>query len=194
MSADTADPKLDDLLASALESLSGAHEALEAYRASAGHGPGDESPIHAHEYAQTAALLRRRAQQPHRSEADRTDLERRASWFEARAAVKRSGALMPRELRTPLEGLQLVDDLRHALLDALTLMRDLSPSEVDAFQRALDSDSDGSRIAVACEAVVQGIGQVGQAAGAFLQLLGVRKAENGDLLVTPVRISGAIRS
>jgi hypothetical protein len=92
---------------------------------------------HAIEYERTAALLRRRAIQPQRSEDERVELQRRADWYERRAAVKRGGGIMPPELRTPLESLELVDELRGQLASVTDLARQLSVGEVEAFSLAL---------------------------------------------------------
>src|SRR4051812_3097888 len=59
-------------------------------------------------YEATAATLRGRASRLPVGSAERSDAERRAAHYEARARVKRSGEPMPRELRTPKERLEAV--------------------------------------------------------------------------------------
>jgi len=90
---------------------------------------------HAAAYEQTAGIYRRRAEKAEGD--DRVELERRASYYEARARVKREGALMPRELRTPGERLESVDRVRQALLRLLALIGDVDGEDLEAFEAAI---------------------------------------------------------
>lgn len=69
---------------------------------------------HAAAYESTAGILRRRADKA--EGADKADLARRADWYEQRAHVMRSGAIMPFSLRTPFERLSIVADVREQLV------------------------------------------------------------------------------
>ncbi len=190
MSASETSSPREQLLAALVQALGSAQDALSEYLDAADSEQGDSSAAaHAREYAETAALLRCRAQQLHRSEPDRADLERRARWFEARAEVKRSGAPMPPELRTPLEGLQLVDDLRHELLDLSNLVQDVSAGELDAFLQALVPESNPPP--GAGEALRAALGDLQRAAGTALDLLGARHDEAGTVRFLPVKLTVA---
>jgi hypothetical protein len=90
---------------------------------------------HAAAYEQTAGVYRRRAEKA--AGDDRAELERRAAYYEARARVKREGALMPRELRTPGERLESVDRVRQALLRLLALIGDVDGEDLEAFEAAI---------------------------------------------------------
>ena len=90
---------------------------------------------HAAAYEQTAGVYRRRAEKSEGT--DRAELERRASYYEARARVKREGVLMPRELRTPGERLESVDRVRQALLRLLALIADVDGEDLEAFEAAI---------------------------------------------------------
>lgn len=90
---------------------------------------------HAAAYDETAKVYRRRAEKA--EAADRAELERRAAYYEARARVKREGALMPRELRTPAERLASVDLVRQSLLRLLALLGDVDTEDVEAFEAAI---------------------------------------------------------
>ena len=92
---------------------------------------------HAAAYEQTAGVYRRRAAADKVAPDERVELERRAAYYEARARVKRAGAVMPPELRTPAERLEAVDRVRAALLRLLASIGDVSGEELEAFESAL---------------------------------------------------------
>jgi hypothetical protein len=95
---------------------------------------------HAASYQATAAMLRRRAKmQPAAHQAESIA---RAEWFEKRAAIKRTGGVMPRDLRTPGERLGFVDGLRRALLLVLEATEQLELEDVSTFVRRLVDDDD----------------------------------------------------
>jgi hypothetical protein len=91
-------------------------------------------------YDATAATLRgRAAKQPEGSTA-REELEHRASTYEGRARVKRSGERMPRDLRTPRERLEAVGVFRDGLAQLLELSGEVDAADLEFFETALVDD------------------------------------------------------
>jgi hypothetical protein len=89
------------------------------------------NPQHAASYQATADMLRRRAG---RQEGEhQTSTLQRADWFARRAEIKRTGGIMPRELRTPGERLSFVNSLRHGLLLVWEACEQLDPEDVTRF-------------------------------------------------------------
>src|SRR5579884_2800269 len=76
-------------------------------------------------YEGTAATLRARAAKQPEGSDERAENERRASFYEARARVKRRGESMPRELRTPRERLEAVAGVRDGLVHLLGILADV---------------------------------------------------------------------
>jgi hypothetical protein len=88
-------------------------------------------------YLDRARKLRARAARPETSADQRSEYEKRGEWYEARAAIKRAGGFMPRELRTPLESAQGADFFRRTLAELLDGVVDLDGPEVGMFAGAL---------------------------------------------------------
>jgi hypothetical protein len=155
--------------------------------------PSSSSARHASEYAKTAALLRRRALQSHRTDDERAELRRRADWYERRAVVKREGGIMPPELRTPLESLELVDELRRRLA-SVDLARQLSLDEVEAFCLALKHVCGDRPCAWSSESVeVTGIEPWLDLTIEMLGVLGVdENTESGGFVFLPFVIRTAV--
>jgi hypothetical protein len=135
-------PRLDEL-----EQLRDvAHRYVEQLASMARYGVSERPTVedleHADHYDAEAAKLRRRKANPRLGAGeDGEELERRAKLFEARAAAKRSGRPMPRELRTPAETLARVDELRRklaAILDEAS--GELAPEDFENFADALGSE------------------------------------------------------
>jgi hypothetical protein len=155
-----------------------------------GTGSGAE---HAMEYARTAALLRRRAIQPHRTEDERVELRRRADWYERRAAIKREGGIMPPELRTPLESLEVVDTFRRRLASVVDLAPHLSLDEVEAFSSSLKAERTDREPRFSRESMEVGFEHLLDVAFELLGLLGVRQsAESGAPVFSPFVIETAV--
>jgi hypothetical protein len=88
-------------------------------------------------YEGTAATLRSRAAKQPEGSGERTENERRAARYEARARVKRSGEPMPHELRTPKERLEAVSVLRDGLVYLLEHIADVDAADLEFFEAAL---------------------------------------------------------
>jgi hypothetical protein len=170
----------EQALASAMESLARAQESLKDYLACRAAAGENDDQTHALEYSKTSALLRRRAVQPRRTAQDRDDLLRRAEWFDKRAAVKRAHGVMPRELRTPLETLLLVDELRHALVDIATLTEHLSAEDLEAFVRAIAGRDTESQLPQVSETITAAFALLCEASRDVLDRLGLRDAPEGS--------------
>ena len=92
------------------------------------------------DYRSRAVQLRKRgAALPPTQPNDRAEYERRAKWYEDRAAVKEAGMLiMPHGLRTKSEQCEIVENGRRALANILDgAQRDIAPVDVDVFVTAL---------------------------------------------------------
>jgi hypothetical protein len=155
--------------------------------------PTSTSAGHAIEYARTAALLRRRAGQIHRTEDERVELRRRADWYERRAAVKREGRIMPPELRTPLESLELVDTFRRRLASVVDLAPHLSLDELEAFSSSLKAERTDREPGFSGESMEVGFEHLLDLAFELLGILGVRqRAEGGAVEFSPFVIETAV--
>ncbi len=101
--------------------------------------PSQQDLEHARAYAETAAMMRRRAGRlAAQGDEEHAAYELgRAEHFEARAAAKRAGDPMPRALRTPAESLVRVDEFRRSLANLLATFADVDAKEWAAFVEAL---------------------------------------------------------
>lgn len=136
---------------------------------------------HADSYQATAAMLRRRAKtQPAAHQAESLA---RAEWFEKRAAIKRTGGVMPRELRTPGERLGFVDGLRRALLLVLEATEQLELDDVAIFVRRLVDDADhplhGNQTMQAAALARSTVAELGALLEPLLEQLGLGHTEDG---------------
>jgi hypothetical protein len=88
-----------------------------------------------------AGILRRRAMRPEATEEQRAAAEERARWYERRAELVDEAypgmPIFPRELRTPVDRLDLVDDLRRAALDLAELVNAIDDAEIVSFTEAV---------------------------------------------------------
>jgi hypothetical protein len=137
---------------------------------------------HAREYRATAGVFRRKATRATTDEQQR-ELEERAAYFEARGARKADGRPMPRALRTPLESLEHVDDLRRRLVDVALLVGDaetgVDDAELRAFIASLTRTSNGEPSVAAVPPIADlraVVLQLAQALGARLDREGVELA------------------
>lgn len=95
---------------------------------------------HAKSYAESAGVMRRRAKTMAGADAA-AELER-AAWFDKRAEFKRTGGIMPREIRTPAERLSFVDSVRQALLVVREAIDQVDPEDVSRFVEHLVDDEE----------------------------------------------------
>ena len=93
---------------------------------------------HAKSYAESAGVMRRRAKTM--TGADQAAELERAAWFDKRAEFKRTGGIMPREIRTPAERLAFVDSVRQALLVVREAIDQVDPEDVSRFVEHLIDD------------------------------------------------------
>ncbi len=88
-----------------------------------------------------AGILRRRASRPGATEEQRAAADERASWYERRAELVDESyphtPIFPRELRTPVDRLDLVDDLRRAAADLVLFAQAVDDAEIIAFAEAV---------------------------------------------------------
>jgi hypothetical protein len=108
------------------------------------------------------------------------ELQQRASNLRRRAAALRSGEAIPRELRTPLDRLDLVSRARDALIAATVALDELEPSDVVGFLQALLPPAPESDTEVpGLPTMAPSIG-VRNTIGEALAMLGVYRAEDGS--------------
>jgi hypothetical protein len=93
-------------------------------------------------YRNSARLLKKRMTYPadhvnHVGDEDRPAVEARIAWYEGRATVLEKGEYMPHALRTPLEGVEVVDFIRRRLADVHDSLLDLQPAEAGLFAGSL---------------------------------------------------------
>ena len=171
--------KLETEVHAAIERITAAVTELGNLAGEALEGPTDVELAHAREYADTAALLRRRATKA--SAAGDRDLalehHTRADWFEARALAVRSGGPMPPELRTPAESLDRVHHFRAALVGVIVDHADVTDAELEAFRRALSTvrTMGGPRLDPESWAPLERA-SIAAAAAVLLKPFGVRRA------------------
>jgi hypothetical protein len=88
-----------------------------------------------------ASILRRRAARSTLPESDMVEANARAAWYERRAdlvdAAYPAPPIFPRDLRTPVDGLDLVDDLRRAADDLVALALAIDDREIASFVEAV---------------------------------------------------------
>jgi hypothetical protein len=101
-------------------------------------------------YRDQARILRKRATRPGLSPEHVADNHRRADWYEKRAAVKEVDGFMPRELRTPVEGVEGIDWFRRSLVQLLDGLGDLDGPEAGILAGAVHN-ADGATITRAAQ-------------------------------------------
>jgi hypothetical protein len=88
-----------------------------------------------------ASVLRRRAAREGVDDDVKAEASTRAAWYERRAdlvdAAYPAPPIFPRELRTPVDGLDLVDDLRRAADDLVAIALAVDDAEIVAFAEAV---------------------------------------------------------
>ena len=99
-------------------------------------------PLHqASRWRIQAGILRRRATRPEASDEQRAAANDRAIWYEQRAELVDQAypgtPIFPRALRTPVDRLDLVDDLRRAAADLEELSDAIDDAEIVAFAEAV---------------------------------------------------------
>ena len=137
------------------------------------------NPEHADSYQQTADVLRRRAARQPAPEQAATLA--RANWYAQRAEAKRTGKIMPRELRTPGERLGFVNALRHALLLVLEAAEQLELDDVARFVHYLDN-GEGQPLHTAADAPELAMAEVQallERVPAVLERLGLGETDDG---------------
>lgn len=136
---------------------------------------------HAKSYAESAGVMRRRAKTMTGADAA-AELER-AAWFDKRAEFKRTGGIMPREIRTPAERLSFVDSVRQALLVVSEAIAQVDPEDVSRFVGHLVDDEEkplhGEQTALAASLASNSIEGLRGVLPALLEQLGLGFTEEG---------------
>ena len=97
--------------------------------------------VQAAQWRGQAGVLRRRAARGSATDEERAEALRRADWYDARAEIVDrcypEPPIFPPELRTPVDALDLVDDLRRAVEKLRAIAHATSWSEIEDFRRSL---------------------------------------------------------
>jgi hypothetical protein len=141
-------------------------------------------------YRESAGVLLRRAARADRTEEQRSEERARAEYFERRARVFEEKGFMPRELRTPREGIAGVDFFRRALASLQNSLFDLDGPEVGMLAGAVVGDAVRPLLRLGAEATPEMAAAVSRSAQLFnawcsasealLAALGATRAAFGD--------------
>ena len=125
-------------------------------------------------WREQAGVLLRRALRPETAPADVDEAKRRAAWYQARAEVLTSTLpqaylprpIYPRELATPRDVLDVVDELRHTLAELQAFALYLRAEDLEAFGRALEGGPPREVPPEALERLEHLAGELAEALGA----------------------------